>query len=246
MILHRHNSGLTKQRSKVKLCYGSTHINNPEFWLRWGKHRRDLATVQSWCWLSTSCHHNTFVSIYLGTNVLKGFSFIFIRLHDNWTKCNSHSCFLSIFSCLPSVPGVQRPPVRVLRSCHSLTNFSRFFQINSWPDRAYQLQGAQMIMGNEPKHVLPTLSITCCDWLKMETHIPNRAPPKWAAWSKNLQPNTTPAASIATMAFSAYGERGEGEKETQRQWKGGERQRQGRRDGGGREIDKAGRRDRKK
>lgn len=37
------------------------------------------------------------------------------------------------------------------------------------------------------------------------THIPNMAPPKWAAWSKNLHPRTTPMVSMATMAFRACG-----------------------------------------
>lgn len=35
------------------------------------------------------------------------------------------------------------------------------------------------------------------------THMPNKAPPKWAAWSKKRHPRIKPAASKATMALSA-------------------------------------------
>lgn len=63
----------------------------------------------------------------------------------------SHVC--TLYTCLhfPSAPAAQRPPPpRVLRSCQSLTKGSRFFQINSWPIRMYQLQGgAERIMGHE-------------------------------------------------------------------------------------------------
>lgn len=42
-------------------------------------------------------------------------------------------------------------------------------------------------------------------WLvKSLTYTPNKAPPKWAAWSKNFHPNTRPAVSMAMMPFRAW------------------------------------------
>lgn len=38
------------------------------------------------------------------------------------------------------------------------------------------------------------------------TYIPQAAPPKCAAWSKNFQPNKTPAVSSPTMNFIACNE----------------------------------------
>lgn len=39
---------------------------------------------------------------------------------------------------------------------------------------------------------------------KIKTYMPNRAPPRCAAWSKNFQPKRSPALSSAIMAFKAY------------------------------------------
>lgn len=35
------------------------------------------------------------------------------------------------------------------------------------------------------------------------THMPNKTPPRWAAWSKTRQPSTRPTASNRIMAFKA-------------------------------------------
>lgn len=45
------------------------------------------------------------------------------------------------------------------------------------------------------------------DWdLAKNTHIPKRAPPRWAAWSNRRHPRISPAVSMAMRAFRAYRE----------------------------------------
>ncbi len=105
------------------------------------------------CDITTWCHHSShLLAVSLSCGRRKGAAIQLLSVHP-------HICtFIHLYMFFPistgssvsyTSPPLPGPP-RVLRSCQSLTKGSRFFQINSWPDRMYQLQeGTESMMGND-------------------------------------------------------------------------------------------------